>query len=412
MTWESRLEQSSGQLVSHAVRFSRELRESGVLVTPSQTATFAQALAEIDVMNPWAFKDSARATLICRREDLKRFEDAFTKFWRDLGLGGIPDELLNQAPGLPPKQNEAKPAEVRDVPSSDQKPKTDAPPQKLTDRALTFSAEEVLKSKRFDRMSGPELEATKRLMQRFEWRISERRTRRLERALRGEKLDIRRTFRRAMKNQGELIRLEVRDRKRRPRPLVVIADVSGSMERYARMLLHFMHAVTQRATRGERRKVETFAFGTRLTRITKSLERRDVDSAVNEVGRTVNDWSGGTRIGDSLRAFNRVWAKRVLGRGAVVIVISDGWDQGEPDALAREMERLQKTSHRLIWLNPLIGTQGFQPQTRGLLAALPFVDDFMAVQNLSSLEQLARYLEALPERRSARRAGFKTPSRV
>jgi uncharacterized protein len=406
MTWESRLEVSGGQLVSHAVKFSRELREAGVLVTPSQTALFAQALAEISVVNPGAFKDSARACLVCRREDIQKFEIVFIKFWRDLGMGGIPDGLLNQMKLPQPKKNPARPAEVRE-PGSSNESKPDGPPQELLDRSLTFSTDEVLKTKRFDLMRPAELEAARKLLTRFSWQVGERRTRRLQAAARGKQLDWRRSMRQAFKHDGEWLRLEWRDRKTKPRPLIVLADVSGSMERYSRMLLHFMHTVTQASRRGQRRKVEVFAFGTRMTRITKNLERKDVDAALDQVGKDVRDWSGGTRIGESFTNFNRQWAKRVLGRGSVVMVISDGWDQGDPAQLGKAMERLQKTCHRLIWLNPLIGTQGFQPQTRGLLAALPFVDDFLPVHNLRSLEQLAKHLEALPSQRSARRAGFR-----
>ncbi len=389
-------------LLAHAVRFSRELREAGVRVTPSQTEVFTLALSHIPMLEPRAFADAARACLVSRREDLLKFEKVFRAFWTELGLGGIPDELLNQV-SLPNKQQKPRPAEVRDG-SSQTAPPSDLPPQPLTERAMTYSDSQTLKAKRFDQMNSLELEAAKKALQRFAWRVGERRTQRLRADSRGERLDYRRSFRTAMRFGGEWIRLEMRSKKTKPRPLVVIADVSGSMERYARLLLHFMHAVTQRL---ERRNIETFAFGTRLTRITKNLERRDVDTALTEVGQSVNDWSGGTRIGSSLENFNRVYAKRVLGRGAVVLIISDGWDQGEPTALGVAMERLQKTCHRLIWLNPLIGTTGFQAQTRGLLAALPFVDDFLSIHNLNSLEQLASHLEGIGGLRSARRSGIK-----
>jgi uncharacterized protein len=399
--WAAKLERTGGQLLQHAVRFSRELRAAGLVVSPSQTAMFAEALSQIRVLEPVEFHDAARATLVCRREDVARFEMAFQKFWRDMGMGGIPDELLTQARLPPPKKPSTRPGEVRDA-GSEQPKDSSAPPQNVTDRAFTFSTNEVLKQKRFDRMDAAELEAAKRAIGRFEWKISERRTRRLTGARHGERLDMRGTVRVALKSQGEFVRLKRKSRASRPRDLVVLCDVSGSMERYARLLLQFVHAVTQSRTR---RRVESFAFGTRLTRITKALERRSVDEALNEVGKSVNDWSGGTRIGESLNAFNRGWGKRVLGRGAIVLIISDGWDQGEPAALGRVMERLQKTSHRLIWLNPLIGTEGFKPQTRGLVAALPFVDDFLPIHNLRSLEELATQLSKLDSRRSARRSG-------
>ena len=406
-TWESNLERVGGQLVPHAVKFVRDLREAGVRVTASQTQTFTQALTVISVMDARAFKDAARACLVTRREDLEKFEMVFQKFWVDLGMGGIPDELINRV-GVPPKRNQSRPAEVRETSGEKRQENPNAKPEKLSDRAFTYSSEEVLKNKRFDHMNELELQTARRVMQGFQWQVGMRRTRRFKAASRGEKLDWRRSLRASFKTGGEWLKLEWKERKTKPRPLIVIADVSGSMERYARMLLHFLHVVTQVAIRGEKRKVETFVFGTRLSRISKLLESRDVDKAVDEVGKTVRDWSGGTRIGESLNVFNRIWAKRVLGRGAVVLIISDGWEQGDPELLGAQMERLQKTCHRLIWLNPLIATQGFQPETRGLKAALPFVDDFLPVHNLSSLESLARHLESLPTRRSTRRSGFKT----
>lgn len=252
----------------------------------------------------------------------------------------------------------------------------------------------MLKQKRFDQMSEAELEAARRLLYSLVWNPPQRRTRRLK-AGGKERLDLRKSFRRSLKHQGELVVLEQRSRKYKPRPIVVLADVSGSMERYARMLLHFLHAFSLVQTRQGVRQVECFTFGTRLTRITRLLKHRSVDTALAQVGQQVKDWSGGTRIGACLHSFNQNWAKRVLGRGALVLVISDGWDQGEPELLAFEMERLQKSCHRLIWLNPLLGTPGYQPLTRGLVAAMPFIDDFLPIHNLSSLEQLVKALEGL-----------------
>lgn len=402
MDWAERLHRSSQHLLGHAVRFSRELREAGVNVSPAQTAVFAESLSAVNLLEPREFCDAARMTLISRREDLTRFESAFLRFWRDLGLGGVPDELLGNLRLPPPKKPSQRPGEVRDTGA----PKMSDPkiqPQTVIDRALTFSVDEVLKTKRFDRMDAGELEQAKRAIERFEWRVRPRRTRRLEAAgRRGERLDVRGTVRAGLRSHGEFVRLKRKSRVSKPRDIVVLCDVSGSMERFARLLLHFVHALTQGRVK---HRVESFAFGTRLTRITKALERRSVDDALREVGLSVNDWSGGTRIGAALNGFNRGAAKRVLGRGAVVLLISDGWDQGEPEVLARAVERLQKTSHRLIWLNPLIGTAGYRAQTRGLLAALPFVDDFLPIDNLRSLSELAQHLSSLDSRRGARRSG-------
>jgi len=387
---------STTQLLRHAVAFVRSLRSEGMVVTPGQTATFARALGEISIFDPEEFFYAAMSSLLTRQEDRAKFAEVFRKFWQNLGLERFPAELLNQT-ALPPKAQKARPGEVGREPRSSEGSSNQ--PQPVVDRALTYSETEVLKQKRFDQMSEAELEAARKLLYSLVWNPPQRRTRRLK-ASGKEQLDLRRSFRRALKHQGELVVLEQRSRKHKPRPIVALADVSGSMERYAWMLLHFLHAFTLQQTRQGVRRVESFTFGTRLTRITHTLKKRSVDAALQEVGQQVKDWSGGTRIGACLHSFNQSWGKRVLGQGAIVLIISDGWDQGEPRLLAFEMERLQKSCHRLIWLNPLLGTPGYQPLTRGLVAALPYIDDFLPVHNLNSLEMLVEVLQGL-ERRSA-----------
>jgi uncharacterized protein with von Willebrand factor type A (vWA) domain len=388
---------STTQLLGHVVAFVRSLRSEGMVVTPGQTATFARALGEISIFDPEAFFYAAQSSLLTRQEDRTKFAEVFRKFWQNLGLERFPAELLNQTPLPPKKEQKARPGEVGREPRSSERKSNQ--PQPVVDRALTFSETEVLKQKRFDQMSEAELEAARKLLYGLVWNPPQRRTRRLK-ASGKEQLDLRKSFRRALKHQGELVVLEQRSRKHKPRPIVALADVSGSMERYARMLLHFLHAFSLEQTRQGVRQVESFTFGTRLTRITHTLKKRSVDAALLEVGQQVKDWTGGTRIGACLHSFNQSWARRVLGRGAIVLVISDGWDQGEPELLAFEMERLQKSCHRLIWLNPLLGTPGYQPLTRGLVAAMPFIDDFLPVHNLNSLEMLVEALGRL-ERRSA-----------
>lgn len=388
----------NGQLLSHIVGFSQKLREAGMVLTPGQTTAFAQSLTEIPIFDALVFFYAARSSLVTKKEDYAKFEEAFRKYWKTLSLERFPAELLSQTTFPPKKEQKAKPGEVGREPKSGNPP-PDQPPLPVIDRALTFSETEVLKTKRFDHMSERELEAARRLLYGFSWSPPERKTRRLK-ARGSESLDLRRSFRASLKNQGELIDLKFRSHKTKPRPIVALADVSGSMERYARMLLHFLHAFSLEQTRQGVRQIETFTFGTRLTRITRALKKRSVDAALAEVGQEVKDWSGGTRIGESLHLFNQTWAKRVLGHGAVVLVISDGWDQGEPQQLAFEMERLQKSCHRLIWLNPLIGTPGYQPLTRGLVAAMPFIDDFLPIHNLNSLEALIEALAGLNKRAS------------
>jgi hypothetical protein len=209
---------------------------------------------------------------------------------------------------------------------------------------------------------------------------------------RGE-ADIRRALRRSIRSGGEVLELPRRQRKLRRRPLVALCDVSGSMEPYARLLLHFLYAVSQSSGRSTGvDRLEAFVFGTRLTRITRHLERRNVDDALRQAHAEIRDWGGGTRTGEALQRFNWDWSRRVLGRGAVVLVISDGWDRGDVALLAREMDRLHRSCHRLIWLNPLLGSPEYRPVTRGMTAALPHVDDFLPVHNLRSLEQLGQVL--------------------
>jgi uncharacterized protein with von Willebrand factor type A (vWA) domain len=258
-----------------------------------------------------------------------------------------------------------------------------------------YSAEELLRQKDFEHMSWQESEQVRRLLAQAPWRVAERKTRRLGGAPRGA-VDLRRTARRAIRSSGELVRLMHRQPKLRRRPLVLICDVSGSMERYSRLLLIFAHAIARRED------VETFVFSTRLTRITRLLRHRDLDRALDHVGRQVHDFSGGTRIGLALAEFNRRWARRVLGHGAVVIVISDGWDRGDVDLLEHELARLRRSAHRLIWLNPLLGSEGYEPLTRGMAAALPHVDDFLSAHSVRALDDLGRLLSGLERRRAVR----------
>jgi hypothetical protein len=229
------------------------------------------------------------------------------------------------------------------------------------------------------------------------WRVRERQTRR-RRPGHGRLLDLRRTLRKNLRYGGELLDWAEREPKVKPRPLVIIADVSGSMERYTRLLLLFTYGLAKALEQ----KVEAFVFSTRLTRITQQLRERNLERALREVSLAVPDWSGGTRIGEALQDFNFKWGRRVLGRGALTLVISDGWDCGDVEVLRDEISRLQRSSRRLIWLNPLLGSPDYEPLTRGIQAALPFIDDFLPVHNLASLHDLASHLEGLSERRPQR----------
>jgi hypothetical protein len=229
--------------------------------------------------------------------------------------------------------------------------------------------------------------AVRRMMLKTQWQLEPRRTRRTVRTAQGELIDLRRTIRQNLRHGGELLRLAHKERKLKRRPVVLLCDISGSMERYSRVLLQFIYVVTSRLDR-----VESFVFSTRLTRITRQLRRRNIDDALREASAVVHDWAGGTRIGEAIKIFNYEWARRVLNQGAIVMIISDGWDRGDIALLEREMDRLHRSCHRLIWLNPLLGAADYQPLVRGIKAALPHIDNFLPVHNLASLEQLADLL--------------------
>ncbi|MCB0105979.1 MAG: VWA domain-containing protein, partial [Caldilineaceae bacterium] len=255
------------------------------------------------------------------------------------------------------------------------------------ERLLTYSDRELLRQKDFARLDDAELVTVQRMMQGIQWQLEPRRTRRHVRARQGQLIDLRRTMRQTLRHGGEVMQFTYRERKTKRRPVVLICDISGSMERYSRVLLQFIYIVTSRLDR-----VESFVFSTRLTRITRQLQRRNIDDALREASAVVHDWAGGTRIGEAIRTFNYDWARRVLNQGAVVMIISDGWDRGDVQLLGREMDRLHRSCHRLIWLNPLLGAEDYQPLVRGIQAALPHIDDFLPVHNLASLEQLAAIL--------------------
>ena len=263
----------------------------------------------------------------------------------------------------------------------------------------TYSAREVLRRKDFSRFTSEEVSQAKLMMGQMVWDLGSRRTRRwIISKGGGQQLDLRTTLRHTLKYGGEALDLAHRKRKMRPRPLVLLCDVSGSMERYTRMLLHFIHSLS-----GEVDRVEVFLFATRLTRVTQQFQYRDIDRAVNQVSQAVPDWSGGTRIGENLKRFNFRWARARIRMGGGGPCDFRWLGYGEPKLLAEEMERLQRASYRVIWLNPLLGAEGYQPLTQGMQVALPFVDDFLPVHNLASLEELAQHLSSLEARRSGRK---------
>jgi uncharacterized protein with von Willebrand factor type A (vWA) domain len=277
---------------------------------------------------------------------------------------------------------------------------TGEPP--ILQATFTYSDREVLRRKNFAELSDDELRAIRRMLASFTWQAGLRRTRRFRPGA-GRTFDLRRTLRQNLQYGGEVYRWSRKEPRYVPRPLVVLADISGSMERYTRLLLHFAYGLS----RGFEKGGEIFVFSTRLTRITRPMKEKNVDQALRQVTGSVQDWSGGTRIGEALKSFNFHWGRRVLGHGAVVLLISDGWDQGNTDLLRREMARLQRSCYRLIWLNPLLGSEQYRPLARGMQTALPYIDDFLPVHNLASLEDLSLHLRSLEKKAPLRRQFFR-----
>jgi uncharacterized protein with von Willebrand factor type A (vWA) domain len=349
-------------------------------------------LNHIDLKRQADFRSALRAVFVSRKDEIPIFEAAFDIFWAPPDPRAAAGAMPGRSRGLPLSPERAKAwAKALGLSSSQMNREQDA--TEIPASSSGYSAEELLRHKDFEQMTWQETEQVRRLLEQAPWRVAERRTRRL-RPSRAGSIDLRRSARHAIRSSGELMQLFRRRPRVRRRPLVLICDVSGSMERYSRLLMIFAHAIARRED------LEAFVFSTRLTRITRLLRYRDLDRALDSVSKRVHDFSGGTRIGDALADFNRHWARRVLGHGAIVIIVSDGWDRGDPAQLTAELIHLRRSAHRLIWLNPLLGSQGYEPLTRGMAAALPHCDDFLAAHNVQALDDLGRLLAGLDSRKS------------
>jgi uncharacterized protein with von Willebrand factor type A (vWA) domain len=390
-----------GYLVDNLILFGRLLRGLGLDVNPGRMIDLIQSLDYINLRRKEDFYHSARCLLVQQREEIPLFDEAFEAFWRQhsegmktLDLNVLQDRIRSQRrrPEIPPLHA----ADEKKTKSNHQgtDPSKQPPVIQVT---RTYSDREVLRYKDFADLTGEELEAIKGLISELIWELGMRRTRRLEPG-QGQRLDLRRTIRRNLKSGGEFLIWAHRQQKLKRRPLVILADISGSMGRYTRLLLHFIYSLSA----GLQQRVEAFVFSTRLTRISPHIRERDVDQAMRQVAERVSDWSGGTRIGEALKDFNYNWGRRVLGQGAVVLLISDGWDRGDAALLRTEIARLQRSSYRLIWLNPLLGSEQYEPLTRGMKTALPYIDDFLPVHNLASLEDLAQHLQLVSSGRPVR----------
>jgi uncharacterized protein with von Willebrand factor type A (vWA) domain len=362
-----------------AVAFSRVLRGVGLAVPTSSTIAFGEALGVIGLDDRDATYWTGCATLVRRPEDHEIYDRAFRVFWEH-AVGAdveiLDDETVNITLALDDDS-----ADDGDGP--DQADPSDDPIIELR-----FSATEVLRQKDFADYTPAELVEAQQLMSRLRLIGSPRRSLRLVAAdVRTDRPDLRRTVRAAMRAGGEPVRRYHQQPGTRHRRLVLLLDVSGSMEPYARALIRFVHAAV-----AGRQKVEAFALGTRLTRVTRELSSRDPDEALRRAGRRVSDYGGGTRLGDGLRVFNDEWGQRGMARGAIVVVLSDGWDRGDPDVLGEQMLRLHRVAHKVVWVNPLKVTPGYAPLARGMAAALPHVDAFVEGHSIEAIEELARVI--------------------
>ena len=376
------------RLVDNLLIFGRVLRRAGVEVHRGRLLDVIEALGHVDLGARDEVYYTCRALLVHRQEHIAIFDRAFAAFWREHYAGEAGREPRHQ-------ESRASVLEIEEVLAPDE---VNAPSgagdaegnaSKPSTGVKSWSDLGGLADKDFAAFTSDETAAAAAALSRLVWTPGERRTRRWIRG-RGSRIDLRRAIADSVRTGGDVVKFGRRTRRVRPRALVMLCDVSGSMERYSRMLLHFAHAVTRRHHR-----VEAFLFSTQLTRITRHLRMMRPDDALAAVSRTVPDWSGGTRIGGAVKEFHQRWSRQVLNGGPVVLLISDGWDRGEPGQLRDQIARLQRSCHRLVWLNPLIGTADYAPLTRGLQAALPFVDDFLPARTLTNLADLAMHLNAL-----------------
>ena len=381
-------------LAQNVMHFARILRASGLAIGPDRVRDALNALALSGLDHREDVKAALAAVLTKTLEDRPIFDEAFRIFWRDPDLEAkvrallLPQVESRAGQQKPPMANRRLAAAF--FPHAAAKTAQPTGTQEIQfDAALTFSPEERLRRADFDTMSSEEWNEAKRVIARLKLPLAPLKTRRFATSVRGPVLDLKASLRQSVRCGGDTWPMVMKRAKVSPPPLVVLADVSGSMERYTRMLLHFMHAITS----GNHR-VETFLFGTRLTRITRELTHRDGDHAVARVEDHVNDWGGGTRIGPCLKTFNYQWSRRVLTQRATVLLITDGLDRDDGGLLATEMARLKRAARELIWLNPLLRYAGFEAKPAGVLAMLPHVDRFLPVHNIDSLTDLGSILSA------------------
>jgi uncharacterized protein with von Willebrand factor type A (vWA) domain len=375
------------RLAPNIMHFARLLRRAGLPVGPAETLAAQKALTLIDIGSRKQVQTALRSVMIHRHEHFDVFDQAFALFWRspEAAHAIAAQALLGGAKEPENKKLKAGARRLAEALASARERTANAAreQEETVDFSLSASERERLHQMDFEAMSAEEIAEAKAEIRKLALPLDERRIRRTRPDPSGALVDLRGTMRASLRQGGEILEISRRRRRTRPPPLVILCDISGSMQRYAQILLHFIHAVANARTR-----VHAFLFGTRLTNITRQLRNRDPEVAFELISHIVPDWSGGTRIGESLARFNRIWARRVLGQGAVVLLMTDGLDREGARGLAEAMERLHRSSRRLVWLNPLLRWEGFEPKAQGARAMLPHVDEFRPVHNLKSLSAL------------------------
>lgn len=393
------------KLSHNIIHFARALRKAGLAIGPGRVIDAIRAVEAAGFSRKEDFYWTLHACFVTRPEQRAVFGQVFRLYWRDPRyLEHMMAMMLPAVRGVQ-EERKARAAEKRAAEALLEGQEPDELPEQPeadevkieVDASQTTSVQEKLRTLDFEQMSTDEIAAAKRMIARLKLPVQPIRSRRMQAATAGHVLDWQRTIRASMRRGGEVHELALKQRRTRWPNLVVLCDISGSMSQYSRMVLHFLHAVANEKGAGWA-KVHGFTFGTRLTNITRHLRRRDVDQALALAGSEAQDWEGGTRIGDCLHLFNRDWSRRVLGQGAVVLLITDGLDRGDAAALSKEMERLHLSSRRLIWINPLLRWDGFAPKAQGIKAMLHHVDAFRAGHSIASLEALAEAISDAQDR--------------
>ncbi len=389
-------DKDSGRLSDNILYFARTLRDAGMRVGPANAVDAVKAVQVAGIGSRADFYWTLHCVLVTRHEDHVIFDEAFKLFWRSRDL--VEKMIAMFSPIANPSTEPQKPkaAETRVAQALFQGREREQQPERQeieVEAKFTVSGKEVLRSKDFAQMTVAEIAEATRAIAGLVLPVDKVKTRRYRSAHNGKIIDPRAMFRHSLRTGGDLLLPAFKKRREIHPPVVVLADISGSMSQYSRIFLHFLHALSEK-----RRHVHTFLFGTRLTNITRSLRMKDPDEALAEVSVNVEDWEGGTRIGETLHQFNRQWSRRVLGQGAIVLLITDGLErdalEGENYSLSQEMERLHKSCRRLIWLNPLLRFDGFEARAEGVRTMLPHVDEFRAVHSLDAIKDLCHALSS------------------